>query len=452
MTSNTVHFSVGDMPELIADKNDTSLKRPQFVTAPIVVNGRLREPAKADYFSFLGYQGQTVCLEVMARRLGSPLDSFLVLFDAQGEKLAENDDVKDKGEGFITHQADSAITCTLPADGLYTVKLYDTQGHGGLAYAYRLRISPPLPDFRLRTVPAAVLVPRGGSAVMSVYAIRREGFTGEIKVGFADPVPGLSLDGGSIPAGTDRVRLTVSAAPDAPTATVLVRLSGRALVEGRELVHAAVPAEDLMQAFIYQHLAPFAEQQVVVAAALAPFTVTPQLPASGVLELPLGKEISFPVTVVRRPGYEGPINLQLEGAPKGITLRNAFIPADKTRTMVKMRTESKTEATLCENLILTGIMRVEVEATPEEIARAEAVAARNAKKNAEGKSETAGVPGVTGKTGRNTEKAVAIAAAAAAARKAPEGQKKPIMTVHRLSVTIPAIPFRVVENPLRRAK
>ena len=447
VTSNTLRFSVGDMPEIFAEEKETSLQKPLFVTTPVVVNGRIRAPAKADYFSFLGYQGQTICIEVMARRLGSPLDSFLVLLDAKGEKVAENDDVKDKGEGIITHQADSAITCVLPNDGIYTVKLYDTQARGGRAYAYRLRISPPMPDFELRAGPAAVLVARGGSAPMSIYAIRKEGFTGEIKIGFDGAASGLSLNGAVIPAGMDKVRLTVSAAPDAPASARIVHLSGRALVGDVEIVRPALPSEDLMQAFIYQHLAPFAEQQVVVAAKAAPFTVSPQLPVSGVLELPLGKEISFPVTVTRGPNYDGPVRLQLEDAPKGITVRNAFIPAGKDRALVTLRTESKTEPKLCENLIFSGIMPVEVEATQEEIARAEAFAAKNAKKTAAEKTETTGTPEPAGKKGKFAEKAIEIAAAAAAARKAPEGQKKPVTITHRLIVTIPAIPFRIVEKP-----
>ena len=47
---------------------------------------------------------------------------------------------------------------TLPADGTYYLYLNDAQHKGNEAYAYRLRISEPRPDFALRVVPSAINV------------------------------------------------------------------------------------------------------------------------------------------------------------------------------------------------------------------------------------------------------------------------------------------------------
>jgi hypothetical protein len=52
-------------------------------------------------------------------------------------------------DALHTHHADSLISCTLPADGAYFVRLGDAQHQGGPECAYRLRISPPRPDLRL---------------------------------------------------------------------------------------------------------------------------------------------------------------------------------------------------------------------------------------------------------------------------------------------------------------
>ena len=80
--------------------------------------------------------------------------------------------------GVNTHHADSYLMVKLPADGTYYVHLGDTARNGGEEYAYRLRISAPQPDFALRVVPSSVGLRSKAAATVSVYAIRKDGFTG----------------------------------------------------------------------------------------------------------------------------------------------------------------------------------------------------------------------------------------------------------------------------------
>ena len=97
----------------------------------------------------------------------------------------------------------------LPADGTYYVHLGDTARNGGEEYAYRLRISAPQPDFALRVVPSSVSLRSKSTAQVSVYAIRKDGFTGPIKLSLKDPPPGFSAAPVSL-TGTQAVaRLTM---------------------------------------------------------------------------------------------------------------------------------------------------------------------------------------------------------------------------------------------------
>jgi hypothetical protein len=75
---------------------------------------------------FEGRAGQEIVAEVMARRLGSPLDSVLRLTDATGKELAFNDDFEDRTVGLLTDQADSFISFKLPANGAYYLQLADS--------------------------------------------------------------------------------------------------------------------------------------------------------------------------------------------------------------------------------------------------------------------------------------------------------------------------------------
>jgi hypothetical protein len=59
-------------------------------------------------------------------------------------------------------------------------------------------------------------------------------------------------------------RLGVSCTLVATQDLVNLVVEGRALIQGREMVHEAVPAEDRMQAFLWRHLVPAQEFEALV--------------------------------------------------------------------------------------------------------------------------------------------------------------------------------------------
>jgi hypothetical protein len=222
----------------------------------VIVNGRIDRPGDWDVFRFEGRAGQQIIAEVCARRIESPLDSVLELLDASGKRLAFNDDYDDKSDGLRTHHADSLISFTLPADGTYYVRLGDSQHHGGPEYAYRLRLSAPRPDFELRVTPSCLNTIAWRLNTLAVFAQRKDGFNGEIALRFKDNPDGLALDGRLIPQGQDQVRLTLATAAMLTGEPMRLCLEGRAMIDGKEVVHQAVPADEIMQAFFYKHLVP----------------------------------------------------------------------------------------------------------------------------------------------------------------------------------------------------
>lgn len=429
LLSPPVPFAIGDLPEIVVAGQENRDPAGMVVSLPVIVNGRIGAPGEQHVYRFGGKKGQTVCMDVQARRLGSPFDSKLALLDAAGKVIAQNDDVKDRGQGLLTHQADSQIVKELPEDGMYAVAISDTQGKGGDAYGYRLRMAPATPDFELRSTPAALCVPKGGSAVFTVHAIRREGFNGDIRLSL-DGVPpnAFTLDGGSLPAGTDKIRLTVSSTGEGNAGLCAPRLVGTATVNGNVISRPVVPAQEWMQAFAYQHLVPAGDLLVMTETSSVPFTVTAELPPSGVLDLPVGKETSFRIHATRAPGYNGPIRLQLEDPPKGIVFRGGGFGPRKTTSSATIRVESKIENRPRENLILTGIMQWKTEPPPprppssNETAKALAIA-------------TNATP-AAGTTNPVTTAAVSP--------KKPAGG--PGNAAERTVVALAAIPFRVVEN------
>jgi len=262
--SNYVPFALDTLPECLEKEPNDYRAKAQKVSLPIIINGRIDRPGDWDVFAVEGRAGQTIAIEVLARRLASPLDSFVKVTKADGTIIALNDDHHDAASGLNTYHADSYLMVKFPADGTYFVHIGDTTQHGGKEYGYRLRISPPRPDFELRVIPSRLVIRSKGAAALTVFAIRRDGFTGPIKLSFKDLPKGLEFRGSTLPANKDSVRIAVRTTLTEMEEPVKVTLVGTAKVGDREIVHEAVAAEDRMQAFLWRHLLPADELLALV--------------------------------------------------------------------------------------------------------------------------------------------------------------------------------------------
>lgn len=264
LISNRLPFALDTLPECFDREPNNDRSQAQKVELPVIVNGRMDQPNDSDVFQLEGRAGDTIVAEVSARRLDSPLDSILMLTDASGKLLALNDDHQDPASGLNTHHADSYLMVKLPADGTYYVHLGDTARNGGKEYAYRLRIGPSRPDFALRVVPSSVAFRSQGTATVTVYAIRYDGFNGPILLSVKNSPKEFSARPVTLPADKEMVRFVVKAEQKSTKTPANLFIEGRATIDGREVAHQAVPAEDRMQAFLWRHLVPAENLAAVV--------------------------------------------------------------------------------------------------------------------------------------------------------------------------------------------
>lgn len=353
--SNRLPFAADTLPESLEREPNNQPKGAQRVKLPIVVNGRIHSPADRDLFRIQGRAGEELVAEVMARRLGSPLDSTLRLTDAAGREVAASDDWEDKGAGLVTHHADSRIAVRLPKKGTYYLHLGDAQGKGGEDYVYRLRISRPRPDFELRVTPAGVNLRAGASVPVTVHALRRDGFAGEIKLELKNAPPGLELGGGWVPAGVDKLRVTLTAAPGlAAEQPLRLEIVGRAAVEGRELRRPAVPAEDMEQAFAYHHLVPAQDWLVKLAPAAGRLRAPLKLSGDTPLKLAPGATAGLHLALPLRWVAEM-IRLELSEPPEGIAIDS--VAADRGGLAIRLRADpQKAKPGLKGNLIVNAYL------------------------------------------------------------------------------------------------
>jgi len=357
--SNRLPFVVDPSPQCAEQEPNDDKDHAQAIGLPIIINGRIDKPGDSDVFRIKGHAGAEIVAEVQARRLDSPVDSVLRITDATGKQIAYNDDNEDKASGLNTHHADSYIRVKLPATGDYYVYLGDAQRKGGPEYAYRLRISLPQPDFELRVVPSSINVRAGSSVAITAYALRKDGYTGDISLALRKAPEGFKLNGAWIPAGQEQIQLTLTAPQTATKELFSIAIDGRANIGGRLIAREAVPAEDMMQAFAYRHLVPSKELKVAVSSggkfmARQKFStkqpvqigeIAPvKIPAGGTAKVHVG----MPLTT-----FFGKVQLELNEPPDGITIKD--VTASRDGTEILLATESdKIKPGLKGNLIVNA--------------------------------------------------------------------------------------------------
>jgi hypothetical protein len=344
---NSVAFSVDTLPETTEKETLSGSSHARRIKLPQIVNGRIAHPGDVHVFRIDGKASEEIVAEVEARRLGSPLDSALTLSDAHGKQLAFNDDFEDKGAALLTHQADSRLIYRFPAKGAYFLQLADTEQNGGQDFSYRLRISHPQPDFELRVAPSSINLHPGKTVAATVLLIRRDGFSGPVHLRIKNGPPGLTIGGSTIPAGADTLRITLTAPPASIPAPVKFQIEGEATIDGHTVRHDGLPAEDMMQAFLWRSMVPVEDSMLCV---LGNEHRKPTWNTiDDRLRIPVGKSAQLRLPLP--PGQTGnQIQLALSDPPEGITI--ADVSQASGFFTVRFSADAKLKPGLAGNLIV----------------------------------------------------------------------------------------------------
>ena len=166
------------------------------------------------------------------------------------------------------------------------------------------------------------------SAPLTVFALRRDGFTNAITLDLKNAPAGFSLSGARIADGQDKAQFTLKAPTQPREEPVALTIAGQAVIAGKTVTHDAAPAEDLMQAFFYRHLVPSKELAVAVVGQPRPFLRDAfKIISATPVRIPIGGTAR--VRVSAPPGnFSERFKLELDNPPEGISLTNvSVIPA-----------------------------------------------------------------------------------------------------------------------------
>ena len=182
MLAEPVEVRVVEEPS-IAEVEPNDRSRPQPVSLPAALSGRIDRPGDVDTFAFEARKDDQLVFRVESRSLGQSLDAVLRVGDASGVTIVEVDDAS-KG-------VDPLVRFTAPSGGTFRVSVRDLSGQGGPRYAYLLTAGPPRADFSLTLKGDQFAITPGKPLELVVVVERREGYAEPIEIGLSEHFDGV---------------------------------------------------------------------------------------------------------------------------------------------------------------------------------------------------------------------------------------------------------------------
>ena len=306
---------------------------------PLALNGIIEAKGQSDWFRFKAKKGQSLEINVFARRLRSPLDSVIDVFDAKGASLGSNDDAPGP---------DSAVKFTPDSDGNYFVRIRDQLHLGGPQYVYRIEVTPSQPSISLKTPEVArndtqsrqyVAVPRGNRFAMLV-SVKRSGVNGDLTFKLEDAPSGMKLITDPMPSKVDSFPIVFEAAADAAVSGKLADLAAVATngIAGHWRNDIELVQGGNNTAYYSTHV----DKLLVAITEAAPFKLhiaEPKVP------LVHGGAMDLKLDVERAPGFDEPISLKLVWNPPGVTGQSDItIPKGKNSVIYPLNAKTDAES------------------------------------------------------------------------------------------------------------
>jgi len=356
MASAPVSLTAGNLEEIVEiEPNDKAAQANTVVELPMIINGRIDKAGDVDLFRIKPTTAGNLSFEIMGRRIGSRIDSFLRVLDPTGKEIQANDDAEGK---------DSRIVFAVAMNTEYLVEVRTMDRRSGGDVFYRLEIDPPAgPDFKLSMTPAELNVGLGGSVAITVTAARLAGYGGPIALRVEGLPAGLTASPAAIPAGAATAMFTLTADPGAtPGAMSQIRVVGTATIDGKSVEHAVQPVE------VYLPPLAAAEQTQRRPTLLLPATVMPQQAYALDIEpraisVKKGMPVPIKIKVTRQMAATQAITITAAGQPANVApaLQNVAEKANEATVTLNVAANAPVGTY---NVIISGNLANNIQAAP----------------------------------------------------------------------------------------
>lgn len=324
-----IALAVGQDPEVLALPSNASPKTAQAVAVPSTVNGKLDKPGVPHHYKFHAAKGEKVAIEVQAHRFDSPLDSEVEVLSGEGKPI-EIATVRSVLETFVTlRDHDSAgrnlrltsVTGLSVGDYLMSGNevirilemprspdddtIFENFGGQRISYlgtsgeahhidraVYKVQIHPPGAQFT-----------RNGLPLTRLYARNDDGG------------PGFGKDS----------KLQFTAPADGDYIVRVRDVRGAGSQDHAYRLNIRRPRPDFK------------------------LGVSPRNP-----NIPAGGAVPLTITALRLDGFDGPIEVTLEGLPQGLRASKAAIQPGQTSTVVLLSADTQAKMDVAAPLTVVG--------------------------------------------------------------------------------------------------
>ena len=328
--------------ELESEPNDTKeTATAHYGELPIAFNGVIAKKNDVDWFKFTAKKGQALDINLFARRLRSPMDSALELFDAKGGRIDGNED----GAG-----ADSVLKFNPPADGDYLIKVRDQLEQSGPEFAYRVEVVPQearvvmsIPQVARNESQARqfITVPRG-NRFATMMSAKRANFAGDLQYSAAGLPLGVKLLADTLPGKQELEPVVFEAAADAPITGKFVDLAAQPTETGKAVKsHFIHDVEFVAGPNNTYYYATREDNLYVAVCEAAPFSIRIEEPRAPLVQY---GALDLKIIVERRAGFNEPINVKMMWNPPGVgSLPDITIPKGSNSAIYSLNAKAETE-------------------------------------------------------------------------------------------------------------
>jgi hypothetical protein len=343
-SSNPIFLAFSNDPILVEQEPNNDLASAQKVPVPCDVTGTFSPKNDVDFYKFPVKKGEKYVVEVYGERQSGQVDPVISGYDQTGKRIANNIDDIGANIGqirFSTRMKDPRWEFTAGADGDYAVSVRDLyfQQRGDPRFTYRVSIRKRQPDFRLVVVPMhevqpdAPMVGRGGRFWVDVLAFRQDGFDEPISVTASDLPAGVTCEPVVIGPGKTSAPLIFQAAKEAPVGHAAITVTGKATVEGNELVRVARSGGLTWPTVNTPGIARMSDTTVLSVREKAAFVVTA---APGKTTLAAGEKITIPVKIERAADWADSVQLSGFDLPTGATVALVTVAKNATEGQIEV--------------------------------------------------------------------------------------------------------------------
>jgi hypothetical protein len=249
-----------------AKETEPNNKDAQKITLPCDIAGAFYPAADVDTFEFTAKKGETWWVEVASERLGLNTDPFVLVQQVKDGKFTDVAELYDiappmkvtsngysyDGPPYDAGSPDVMGKFEAKEDGTYRIQVRDLFGgtRTDANNIYRLIVRQAAPDFALAAWAVHMTLRNGDRASLSkpmalrqgdarafeVAVQRRDGFDGEIEISMECLPPGVSAAGLKIGKGKTYGHLILTAADNAPRGFGLAKITGKAVIGGKEVL------------------------------------------------------------------------------------------------------------------------------------------------------------------------------------------------------------------------